>query len=133
MSSSSMESSNRLQNLLLREAKVDPAIVAFMTGDTLKLASVSDFANFFTRDDFSQGVQDDILNKLPDFKEDKLQRGRLRTAWELATAEFQAFTSKRATGTSFDEDLPLDPDDKKAQEDSFHAFYHIKLEPAVSP
>eukprot|EP00971_Amphidinium_carterae_P200228 3973744-Amphidinium_carterae.1 len=81
MSSSSMESSNRLQNLLLRDAKVDPQIVAFMTGTSLKMASVSDFANFFTREDFSQGVQDDILSKIDAFKDDKLQRGRLRTAW----------------------------------------------------
>eukprot|EP00971_Amphidinium_carterae_P245397 4873084-Amphidinium_carterae.2 len=104
------DSQARLQKLLLKEAKVAEPVVSYMLRP-----------------------QTDILNHVEAFKNDKVVCGRLRSAWELANAEFSALTSKRAQGSSEDYDAPLDPDDQKAQEDLFYNLHRVRLEPTVMP
>eukprot|EP00971_Amphidinium_carterae_P055954 1103387-Amphidinium_carterae.2 len=121
---------------LLSDARIADAVIAFMTAAApagLGLESVSDYASFFTKDDYASAVQTDILDKIPDYANDRVQRGRLRTAWTLAEADLLAFTARKAAGTSEDLDMPLDPADQRAQEDLFTATHHLRLEPAIAP
>merc|ERR1712209_48268 len=53
---------------------------------TLQLASVSDFASYWTSAEFEKGVQTDIVQQVADVSlpSSKLQIARLRAAWKLA-------------------------------------------------
>merc|ERR1712038_1409174 len=55
-------------------------------GQTLQLASVSDFASYWTSAEFEKGVQTDIVQQVADVSlpSSKLQIARLRAAWKLA-------------------------------------------------
>merc|ERR1712079_342293 len=63
----------------------DPKIINYMT-QTLQLASVSDFASYWTSAEFEKGVQTDIVQQVADVSlpSSKLQIARLRAAWKLA-------------------------------------------------
>merc|ERR1719512_482296 len=56
---------------------------------TLQLASVSDFASYWTSDEFEKGVQTDVVQKVADVSlpSSKLQVARLRAAWKLAQGQ----------------------------------------------
>jgi len=74
-----------LAQFLSSDARVDAKIVSYMT-QTLKLETVSDFANFWTAAEYEKGVQSDIIQKLPGLQDaaSRLQTARLRAAWKLA-------------------------------------------------
>jgi len=84
-----MASRGQLVQFLANEGKVDQKVIAYMTNQ-MKLASVSDFANYFTSTEFEKGVQDDILAQVAPFNADlskpdaKIQTARLRAAWKAA-------------------------------------------------
>ena len=97
-------------------------------GGGLGLASVSDFANYFTAHDnrYELEIQDKILDKAEGgkYKEDALVRGRLRTTWKLAKAEFDKALSRVSDDRAdTDWDGPLPPEDEKERADEFAAAY----------
>ena len=99
----------KLRKLLETDARVDPAIAAYMS-TTLKMDSVSDFVHYFSEDTFHVGVQDEILDHIEAHKNDKIMRGRLRTAWEIGRAELTKSLSKMGNLESVEDlDALLDP------------------------
>ena len=131
-----IEETSRLTNLLVKEARVHPEVVKYITDPRpggLGHESVSDFASHFTSSDYAEGVQTEILNHVEPHKEDKLQRNRLRTAWELAQAAFKEALAKRPLQDDGDWDLPLDPEVQQKQEAIATKYYHLKFESSVSP
>ena len=131
----------RLRALLTREAKVDDQVVDYML-NTMKFEAIAEFASYFTAAEYEEGVGSDILKKVPGYTEPggtttvqfKLQRARLRTAWQLATGELQRAVQKRTTSESpVDWDAPLDPDVRKLQVVTFKNIYHLHIEPESSP
>ena len=104
------ENTARLRRLLQTEARVDPRLIEYMV-DTLGMDSITDFANHFTQTDYQDGVQTEILDKMPDLQASRIQRGRLRTAWELARAEFtHALLKVRSSPDEVELDAPLAPE-----------------------
>ena len=127
------EGASKLKLLLGREAQVAEKIVEYMV-TTLKMESVPDFAGFFTKGEVAAGVFKDILGKITEFKEDSIQRARLRTAWEMAQVEVAKSIGKKSRGDAGEDwDAPLDPDTQKQQEADFYRLYHMKFEADVSP
>merc|ERR1719195_1594478 len=59
---------------------------------TLQLASVSDFASYWTSAEYEKGVQTDIVQQIADVSlpSSKLQIARLRAAWKLAQGQAAA-------------------------------------------
>ena len=100
----------RLTELLKSEALIDPAIVDFVTKqppDGLGMASVSDFASYFTASTYESGVEADILDQTS-AKGNRLQLGRLRTAWRMCAADLQSALSRKSEGlASEDPEAPL--------------------------
>mmetsp|Transcript_80488 Transcript_80488/g.239870 ORF Transcript_80488/g.239870 Transcript_80488/m.239870 type:complete len:620 (+) Transcript_80488:73-1932(+) len=78
----------------LAEVKVAPRLVGHLT-DVLKLQSVSEFAFYWTPEDYAYGVQDDVVAAVDPFRaamakpESRLQVARLRTAWRRARQELE--------------------------------------------
>jgi hypothetical protein len=66
----------------------DPKLINYMT-KTLQLESVTDFASYWTSDEFEKGVQTDVVQKVADVSlpSSKLQVARLRAAWKLAQGQ----------------------------------------------
>ena len=52
------------------EEKVAPAVAEYMV-ETLQMESVSDWFAFFKADEYEDGVQRDILDHIPEFKQDR--------------------------------------------------------------
>ena len=136
------ESKQRLRNLLEKEARVATELVDFMMKEPgndgkqgLGLECISDFKSFFTEADYQDGVVTEILSKVSAFQSDRIQRGRLRTAWELAAAEWKQALVKKSVGETPDHDwdAPLDPDLQKTQTTKFEDIYRFSLEPDVAP
>ena len=126
------EGITRLKNLLVREARLASEVVDYIMGP-LKLECTADLAGFFSESDYSQGVVAEILDHTP-MKGDRLQRSRLRTAWELCRADLKLALQTKATGeVEVDWDRPLDPDLQKTQEKTFFGIYNLKFEPASYP
>ena len=122
---------------ILVDAKLSTAVINFITGPPpagLGLDCTADFANYFKADDYTAELRQ-VISKIPEHPEDRLQEARLRAAYTLAVAEFQLLTNKRANGNAkLDFDQPLDPDDKKAQEGLFCSLYGgLHFEPCVYP
>ena len=75
------------------------------------MESVSDFVGFFDLSTYQDGVQTDVLDNIAAFRNDKIQRSRLRSALELARAEFSRALLKTTNIENTAEwDAPLDPD-----------------------
>merc|ERR1719361_426178 len=81
-----------LTRFLTDDAKVDASVAAFMT-KTLHLASVADFANYWTANEYERGMQDDVVSQTGLSKSSpagKLQVARLRAAWQRAQKQMDA-------------------------------------------
>jgi hypothetical protein len=123
----------KLRKLLETDARVDPAIAAYMS-TALKMDSVSDFVNYFSEDTFHAGVQDEILDNIEAHKNDKIMRGRLRTAWEIGRAELTKSLAKMGNLESVEDlDALLDPSVQTSQQRTFLSVYNLKLDPEVTP
>ena len=133
MATANPEEEKRSLIKLLTQAQVAAEVQTFIT-DTLTLTRTADFAKYWTKDTYEQGVHDDVVNKLDHLSNPRIQTARMRLAWETANATVNLVT---AAGTSsrppVDWDAPLDPDDKKQQLDDFVNIYHLTLDPEVSP
>merc|ERR1712038_1253512 len=72
--------------------------INYMT-QTLQLASVSDFASYWTSAEFEKGVQTDIVQQVTDVSlpSSKLQIARLRAAWKLAQGSALAPIATKGT------------------------------------
>ena len=123
----------RLTKLLTSEARVAPAVADHMT-NTMGMESVSDFVSFFDLSTYQDGVQTDVLDNIPAFRGDKIQRSRLRSAWELARAEFsRALLKTNNIENAAEWDAPLDPDVQLKQEQAFKGLHRLRLEPDATP
>mmetsp|Transcript_39014 Transcript_39014/g.112639 ORF Transcript_39014/g.112639 Transcript_39014/m.112639 type:complete len:485 (+) Transcript_39014:67-1521(+) len=81
-----------LVRFLTDEANIDASVAAYVTKQ-LQLESVADFANYWTRDEYERGMQDDIISQLELFRSKpagKLQVARLRAAWQGAQQQMGA-------------------------------------------
>ena len=108
----------------LADSKLPTEVVTFIT-DNLQLESISDFAGFFTESSYQDGVSSEILDHIASYKGNALMRGRLRTSWQLASAEFSQAVKRKANAVEDEAalDEPLDPAVRKQQEGSFAATY----------
>jgi len=76
----------------LRDEKVDPRVVAYVT-DKLHLRCLSDFANYWTDAEVDAALQNEVVGMVEPFKTDmpkaasKIQVARLRTSWKKARAQ----------------------------------------------
>ena len=124
----------KLKQMVCTDAKVKEDILKFMV-ETLHMESISDFAAYFTVGDYEKGVQCDILDKLPDHKDDRIQRGRLRVAWQAAHAETKKVIEAGAKQVEEEDvDAPLPSGVKERQEACFAKAYNgLKFEPEASP
>ena len=96
--------------------------------------SVSDFVHYFTDATFHAGVQDEILDQIPEHKDNKIMRGRLRTAWEIGRAELTKSLAKLGNLESVEDlDALLDPAVQASQQGTFIGIYNLKLDPEVTP
>ena len=110
------EQTSNLKSLLETEGQLHEDVINFIL-NTLKCKSISDFANLFKESEYEDGVVSEILEKTSK-KTDIIQKARLRTAWGLAFAQFQAAKARvRTAGPAEDEDLdkPLPKDVHEAQ------------------
>ena len=113
MAASTEVKSATLRKLLLVESNLDNCIVDYIMKsppEGLGMQSIADFANFFAENNYEDQVNTDILDKT-DKKDNPLQRGRLRTAWRLAHAQFKSAIEKVGKGLPGDDDdldQPLD-------------------------
>lgn len=134
-----IESKENLKKLLLKEAKVATELVEHMLKpppEGLGMESISDFAAYYKQDEFEDGVVTDVLTRVEAYKDDKIQRSRLRSAWRLASNECKSIAApKTLAGSSEDIDweAPLDPDVQKAQEEAALNVYKVKFDPIVAP
>ena len=129
----STEGLTRLITLLTRDAKVDKTVQEYIT-TTLQLESVADFSSLFTAVDYAKGVQEIILDQIPAHKTSILQLARLRTAWQLASADMSSALKRKGESTSAEElDAPLDQELRKAQDDEFCKLHNLTFEPEVTP
>ena len=105
------EQQANLRSLLEKESNLDPVVSTYII-DTIGCTSIADFNNFFRAEEYEAKVEEVILDKTAK-KENPLQLSRLRTAWRLASAQFQAATtrvSKAQPGDEEDLDKPLAQD-----------------------
>ena len=124
-----------LRKLMVDEAKVAPAIAKFMA-ETLHMESVSDWFSFFKADEYEDGVQRDILDHIPEFKQDRIQRGRLRTAWTLARSAMKRHEIRDTAAGDDDGEIeaPLKEGLKESADKSFKAAYGgIAFAPEAQP
>eukprot|EP00971_Amphidinium_carterae_P212481 4216858-Amphidinium_carterae.1 len=71
-------SATRLRTLLVKDAKVAEPIVDYVlhaTPDGLGMESISDFASFWSKTKYTDGVQSDLLDKLAAYKDHRVMRG----------------------------------------------------------
>ena len=128
------EQKTNLVNLLTTTSQVDPAIAKYVT-DTIGCSIISDVANLFTNTDYETGVDTAILAKT-DFKDNVLQRGRLRAAWRLAAAQFAAAEQrvrKAEPGDDEDLDKPLPKEVYDAQVDAARKVHVPIFPPVLTP
>ena len=123
-----------LATLLKTKNNVEEELFDYVI-DTIGCKAVSDFAGFFEARTYADAVQTEILDHIDKFKADRIQRSRLRVAWEMAKAETaQALTQSAGTSTqSIDWEKPLDPEERVQQEKTFEAAYHITFPPETTP
>ena len=112
MTSAKQDQLQKLKDLLVKEATVHDDVIAFMIKSRddggLGLSSISDFASYFQEKDYEAEVNTCILAKT-DHKDDRLELGRIRTAWRLAQSEFSAAVKRKSEGEAPVEiDAPLD-------------------------
>ena len=107
-----------------REEKVAPEIAKYMV-ETLQIESVSDWGAFFKADEYEDGVQQDILDRIPEFRQDRIQRGRLRTAWTLARSAMKRHEIRNTAAGDDDGEIeaPLREGVKESADKAFKAAY----------
>ena len=90
-----------LGEFLQNNGLTDPKIINYMTG-TLQLASVSDFASYWTSAEFEKGVQTDVVQQVAEVSlpSSKLQIARLRSAWKAAQAQAVSPVATKAKTTA---------------------------------
>ena len=128
------EQKTNLTSLLNTEAKLDQKISTYIV-DTLGCVCIADFANMFTQADYENKVDTDILAKT-DLANNALQRGRLRTAWRLADAQFAAAAVRvRNAEPGDDEDLdkPLGKEVHDAQLEAAKKVHVPVFPPVLTP
>ena len=73
------EAAQKLRRLLLADAKVCEPVVAYIMKATTAggpgMESISDYASFFTTDDYAAGVSIDVLANVEAFKNDRYSAG----------------------------------------------------------
>ena len=110
------EQASNLRSLLETEGQLHADVIAIIL-DKLQCKCISDFANLFKESEYEDGVVSEILVKTTQ-KDNIMKEARLRTAWGLAHAQFQAAQARvRTAGPAEDEDLdkPLPKDVHEAQ------------------
>ena len=126
------EGPRKLRTLLVNECKIEPAIATYMI-DTLTISSIADFSGYFTQSTYEDGVDVDILAHTT-FKDNRIQKGRLRTAWQMAKTEVtQAIDKRGTTETVKDWDDPLDPEIKQGVVKLFTDYHKFHFEPDLTP
>jgi hypothetical protein len=78
----------------LQERNIDSRVITFMTQELL-IQSVADFANFWTRTEYEQGLKEDVVANVQPFAADlstpaaRLQMARLCDAWRMSQDEVE--------------------------------------------
>ncbi len=74
-------------------------------------------------------IQTEIIDKVPDAKEDLWQLIRVRNAWEMARAHLESALKRKlaATSEADDPDLPIDPETRAAIGTKVQRIHQVKF------
>ena len=116
-----------LQDLkdFLAKFAVHADVIAKITDEQpggMGMASLADFRGYFTAAEYEDGVQTEILDGTFQAS-DRLQRSRLRVAWEKVNEVISTTAAPPAVESVHDLEQPLDPRIRNAQEAEFKAAY----------
>ena len=126
-----MDGHAHLRRLLMNGARVDERVVDHIM-KSMGLDSISGFASMFSQQDYHTGVQAEILGHTA-LKDDVIQRGRLRTAWELARAVFSQALAQTRDMEDVVLSAPLPAEVQQNEILIFRQFYNLQLDPELLP
>ena len=126
-----MEDPSKQLVALLEKYKVPSACIKYMTASPdhatdkgIGFESISDFASAFTESDYATGVKDMIAEQVESSKGNIMAVARLRTAWQMASAELtKAKKRKIEGGPETDWDTPLEDEVEAQRKVDFEASY----------
>lgn len=115
-----------LKRLIMKDSGLPQGVLTRI--EALGIESVSAYFAYFAQADYQTDVVEMILNHVPEHKDDRLLRGRLRNAWVLPRSEFnQAVAKRSSTAPPDDLEAIIDSNERIVQDDELLTSYNVTL------